>query len=161
MATVRDVVREVVAEVAPHELPLVEGLRQLDDARVVLILGRRGRRDDQLGFGFAEVAGLATAVVWIVLDQVARQSAEAVADGLATRVREWLRGRLRRSRRPHRTLATPFDPAQLTRIRAQIIERATGQGIAKQQAEVLADVVVARLAIADSTTDGGKPDGTS
>lgn len=47
VVAVRDVVRAVVAECAPHEVPLVEGLREFDDARVVAILARRGGAENR------------------------------------------------------------------------------------------------------------------
>src|SRR5437879_4790292 len=64
---VRDVVREVVAEIAPTELALVDGLAQFDDATAVRRLRPRGGRREPLGFGLGEILALVTPVVWLAL----------------------------------------------------------------------------------------------
>jgi hypothetical protein len=70
---VRDVVRDVVVEVAEEELPIVDGLAGFDDAGALRRLRGRGRRREPLGFGLGEVAALVTPVVWLVVDEIARQ----------------------------------------------------------------------------------------
>jgi hypothetical protein len=55
-------VRDVVAEVAPEELPLVAGVTGFDDATVVRRLGGRCRRSDTLGFGLVVSPAAAPAV---------------------------------------------------------------------------------------------------
>lgn len=146
MAKVRDVVREVVAEQAAHELPLVDGLRELDDERVIRILLGRGPRREPLGFGLAEAAALVTPVVWLVLDQAARRGVDAATDGLMDRGRAVLRRVLRKSPAPEPRELVELDRDELALVRTRILEGAAGQGIGSEQAEVLADSVVARLA---------------
>lgn len=158
MAKVRDVVREVVAEHAAHELPLVDGLRELDDGRVIRILAGHGPRREPLGFGFAEVAALVTPVVWLVLDQAARRGVDAAADGLLEKGRTLLRRALRREEVPQPRELPELDRDQLTLVRTSILERAAGQGIGSRQAEALADGVVARLATAGAPEPGGPPE---
>lgn len=143
---VRDLVREVVEEHAPHELPLVDALRRFDDDRVVRTLSRGRQRREPLGFGYAEVAALVTPVVWLVLDQVARRGVDAATEHLAVRGRERMRRLLRRApAAPDREL-TALGPAELALVRGHILERATERGIDRAAAEALADSVVARLA---------------
>lgn len=154
MAEVRDVVRAVVAEHAAHELPLVDGLRELDDARVVRILSGRGPRREPLGFGLAEAGALVTPVVWMVLDQAARRGVDAAADSLMERVLAVLRRFLRRQEAARPRVLAALDRDQLTLVRAHILERAAGQGIDDRQAEALADGVVARLATGDPPGTG-------
>ncbi|MFE9112109.1 hypothetical protein ACFYN9_21120 [Streptomyces collinus] len=157
---VRDVVRAVVTERAPHELPLVEGLFRFDDEEAVRVLDGRGPRREPLGFGLAEATALVTAVVWLVLDQVARRALDAAADGLVERGRSGLRRVLRRgAATPPRTLPD-LDRAQLTLVHTQILRHATERGIDTDEATSLADAVVARLATADPGADGasGHPD---
>ncbi|MEV4442700.1 hypothetical protein AB0K09_27535 [Streptomyces sp. NPDC049577] len=150
----RDVVRESVAEHAPHELPVVDGLLGFDDEHVVRVLSGQGDRREPLGFGYAEVTAVVTSVVWLVLDQVARQAAEKVADGVVGKGRAGLRRVLRRGAVvPPRVLAE-LDREQLTLVRARIVERATSQGLAGPDAEALADGVVARLAM-EGVAPGG------
>ncbi|MFI8895735.1 hypothetical protein [Streptomyces paradoxus] len=151
---VRDVVRAVVTERAPHELPLVEGLFRFDDEEAVRVLDGRGPRREPLGFGLAEATALVTAVVWLVLDQVARRALDAAADGLVERGRSGLRRVLRRSATaPPRTLPD-LDRAQLSLVRTQILRHATERGIDADEATSLADAVVAHLATAELGADG-------
>ncbi|WP_265562187.1 hypothetical protein [Streptomyces hygroscopicus] len=149
---VRDVVRAVVTECAPHELPLVEGLLRFDDDKAVRVLAGRGARREPLGFGLTEATGLVTPVVWLVLDQAARRAADAATDGLIERGRAGLRRVLRRGPGdPPRTLPA-LEPDQLAVVRTQILQRATEHGITAREAEAIADAVVARLATSDSGT---------
>jgi hypothetical protein len=143
----------VVAERAPQELPVVEGLFRLDDARAVRVLAGSGARREPLGFGLAEAGALVTAVVWLVLDQVARRAVDAAADGVVGRARAGLRRVLRGgSAEPPRSLPE-LDRAQLTRVRAQILRRAAEQGLDDRTAQTLADTVVAHLAVGDAGTE--------
>ncbi|WP_244409959.1 hypothetical protein [Streptomyces albofaciens] len=149
---VRDLVREVVAEHAAHELPLVDSLRKLDDERVIRVLTGRGRRREPLGFGYAELTALVTPVVWLVLDQAARRTVDAAMENVTARGRAGMRRLLRRTRT--RTPAAPdrvpagLEPAELALVRRQILERAAERGIDRREAEALADGVVARIAMA-------------
>jgi hypothetical protein len=76
-SAVADVVRDIVAEEAPAELPVADGLRRLSDGRAVRRLARRRRRRETLGFGLGEVVPLVTPVLWIALDEAVRRSADA------------------------------------------------------------------------------------
>ncbi|MEN2423877.1 hypothetical protein AABB02_37945 [Streptomyces rimosus] len=157
---VRDLVREVVAEHAAHELPLVDSLRRLDDDRVIRTLTGRGRRREPLGFGYAELTALVTPVVWLVLDQAARRTVDAAMESVTARGRAGMRRLFRRTRTPaapDRVLAG-LDPAELALVRRHILERAAERGIDPREAEALADGVVARIATAGgeqpAVTDG-------
>lgn len=77
----RDVVRDVVTEAAPDELPLMEGLGRSDDESAVRRLTRRNRPAEPLAFGLDEIAVLVTPVVWIALDEAVRQVMGSTADG--------------------------------------------------------------------------------
>ncbi|MFE1193760.1 hypothetical protein ACFW6E_13325 [Streptomyces olivaceoviridis] len=97
-------VRDVVAEVAPEELPLVAGVAGFDDATVVRRLGGRSRRSDTLGFGLGEVATLVTPVVWLALHQAAQQIVGTAVDSGVARARSALR---RLFRRPAEAVTVP------------------------------------------------------
>ncbi|MFE3763646.1 hypothetical protein ACFXPI_18000 [Streptomyces sp. NPDC059104] len=144
--TVRQVVREVVAETAPAELVLVDGLARFDDATAVRRLRPRGGRREPLGFGLGEIAALVTPVVWLVLDQTARKFAESAADGTVTGTRALLRRVLRRTAGP--LVVPPLTPGQLAQVREHVLESASHRGLAVECAEAVADAVVARLALA-------------
>ncbi|MFI5664397.1 hypothetical protein [Streptomyces sp. NPDC051684] len=150
---VRDVVRDVVAEVAPEEQPLVAGLARFDDATVVRRLGdRRGRREP-LGFGLGEVVALVTPVVWLAVNQTAQRVVGAALDGAAGRARAALR---RLSRRPPEVVTVPpLSREQLLMVRELVLEVAAERGLAAERAEGVADAVVARLVLAGP--EGGGP----
>ncbi|WP_432932771.1 hypothetical protein ACQPZZ_15860 [Microbispora sp. CA-135349] len=86
-----DVVRDVVAEIAPEELVLVDGLAGLDPDAVIRRLGRRGGRREPLGFGLGEVAALVTPVVWLVVEEGARRIGSAAGEGAAKGTKAVLR----------------------------------------------------------------------
>ncbi|MFC8234819.1 hypothetical protein [Streptomyces sp. NPDC057284] len=150
---VRDLVRSVVAGLAPDELPLVDGLRHFDDATVVRHLSGRGRRREPLGFGIGEVAMLVTPVVWLVLDGVAQRMAAASMDRTAQRATLALRRIFRRSAAPIEV--PPLTREQLVEIRALVIVAAEQRGLSRSRAEEIADALVAQLALSDGL---GSPD---
>lgn len=161
MVKVRDAVREVVAERAAHELPLVDSLRRFDDDHVIRTLTRQRRRREPLGFGYAEVAALVTPVVWLVLDQAARRGVDMATDRLMTRGRTGLRRLLRRAPAAPDRVLIELEPDELALVRTHILERATERGIDRQEAEALADSVVARLATAAHHEEPDTPDTVS
>lgn len=145
---VRDVVRDVVAEVAPEESSVIAGLAQFDDAAVVRLLGRKGSRREQLGFGPGEIAVVVTPVVWLVVDQAARQIGSAAADGATVGARSLLRRVLRR--RSAEVTVPSLTPDQLVEVHRQVLDAATGRGFERERAEVLADAVMARLMLSSA-----------
>lgn len=149
---VRDVVRDVVAEVAPEEQPLVAGLLRFDDATVVRRLSGRGRRHEPLGFGLGEVAALVTPVVWLAVNQTAQRVVGAALDGAAGRARGALR---RLSRRPPETVTVPpLSREQLAMVRQLVLEVAAELHLDEERARAVADAVVARLALAGPESGG-------
>ncbi|MFE5325468.1 hypothetical protein ACFRCG_03480 [Embleya sp. NPDC056575] len=155
VARVRDLVREVIAERAPQELPLVDSLRTLDDDQVIRTLTRRRQGREPLGFGFAELAVVLTPVVWVVLDQVARRTVDAATDGAIARGRTRVRKLLGRDPVPPPREFPELTPSELDLLRRHILERAAERGIGRREAEALADSVVARIA---TESDHDRPD---
>jgi hypothetical protein len=154
---VRDLVREVVAEHAAHELPLVDSLRALDDDRVVRALAGGGRKREPLGFGYAEMSALVTPVVWLVLDQAARRTVDRATEGLLTRGRAGVRKLLRRAPATANRTLVALEPGELALVRTHIVARATELGADRRQAEALADSVVARIATS-AAADEDRPE---
>lgn len=148
-----DVVRDVVAEVAPDELPLVEGLDRLDADRAVQRLARRSRPREPLGFGFGEIAELVTPVVWIAVDETVRRAVDGTTVGMPARVRRVLRRVLRRTA-PARTVP-PLTREQLTEVRQAVLDLGVRNGLRSERAAALADRVVARLALGERGGGGG------
>ncbi|WP_433412936.1 hypothetical protein ACQP1V_27210 [Microtetraspora malaysiensis] len=144
LAAVRDVVRDVVAELAPEELPLVDGLAAYDDSVVVRKLRRSGPRREPLGFSWGEVVGLMTPVVWLVLDQVAERLADAAVERAARKARG-LRRWLRRGRRAAAATIPPLTEDQLAALRQDILDQLQRE-LEERTAEQIADAIVRRLA---------------
>jgi hypothetical protein len=151
-ATVREIVRDVVAEVAPDEMSLLDGLDSLSDDRVAAVLNRRKGGEDPLGFGVTEVTALLTPVAWLVVNEVAGYGTRSVVEGLARRVKSALR-RLFRRPLPPRTVA-PLSQDQYENVHRRILEQAAAAGIDESTARTLADAVISRLARTELTAPG-------
>ncbi|MGI8306004.1 hypothetical protein [Saccharopolyspora hattusasensis] len=151
-ARVRDVVHDVVAEVASDELPLVAGLARSDDATVVRRLSRWGQRREPLGFGLAEIAAMVTPVVWLAVDEVAQRLAGAAVDGAAKGAKGLLGKIFRRKKTP--AVVPPLAPEQLAEVRQRVLELAAQRGLEPEHAITIADAVVARLALPRGPAQG-------
>ncbi|MEU6578661.1 hypothetical protein [Streptomyces sp. NPDC046805] len=157
----RDVVRDVVGEVAPDELILVEGLFVVDDETALRRLSSRGQRREPLGFGLGEIAALVTPVVWMALDEAAHQIVSATVGAAGRRSGTWLRRIMRRPVAAPRILP-PLAPEQLEAIRVRVVELAGESGMESPQAQALGERVVARLVLpgqpgAEATTPASRP----
>lgn len=144
-----DVVRDVVQQMAPEELPALRVLEQLPRHRVHRALTRGKRRDDPLGFGMGELAAVVTPVVWAAIQQVVDQMATSAAGGAASRVRTLMRRVLRRRGRAAQPLPR-FGPAELDAVHSSVEELAAKAGMKSERAELLAYRVVERLKEAGS-----------
>lgn len=144
---VRDVVRGVLAETAPEELPLFEALNnRFDDDRVVRLLSRRTRPREPLGFGLNELVPLAMPVVWLALNEVARRAVGAATESVTSRLRATLRRIFRRKRAAPRTVPV-LTREQIATVRQRVLEKADEAGISRERAVALAEGVVARLVL--------------
>jgi hypothetical protein len=148
--SVADVVRDIVAEEAPEELPAADGLRRLGDDGAVRRLARRRRRREPLGFGLSEVVPLVTPVLWIALDEAVRRSADDVADGLLAWARRLLRRVFRRPAPPRPV--GPFTQGQLQFLRKRARELALEYGHDRKDAEALAERLVAKIVLRQDGT---------
>lgn len=149
--TVRDVVHDVVADVAPEELPVLAGLSRLDDDEALRRLTRRRRPREPLGFGLDAVAVLATAITWVAVQESVKRMVQPAADGLARGIGTRLRRLFRRRSAP--TVVPALTPEQLAEIRRRVLELAEQNDFDPDRANVLADRVVARLALGIPDTD--------
>ena len=146
--------RDVVAEVAPEELPVVDGLAGFDDATVVRRLRRGGNRREPLGFGLGEIAVMVAPVVWIVVDQIAQKVAGTAVDGAAKGMKALLRKVFRKG--SARVVIPPLTAEQLAEVRQKVFEAALQRGMSEERAQAVADAVVTRLALGPA--DEEEPD---
>jgi hypothetical protein len=142
---VRQVVRDVIAEVAVNELLIVDGLGLHDDGAVVRRMRRNGGRDEQLGFGVDEIAALTTPVVWLALDEMARRVGESAADGGMNAVKALSRKLFHT--RPKRVTLPSLTGEQYGLLRILIEETASERGVEADRAKIIADAVLARMAV--------------
>ncbi|MFI1498590.1 hypothetical protein [Streptomyces platensis] len=147
--SVRQVIRDVVAETAPEELPLLAGLEPLDDTAVDRVLGRRARTREPLGFGLDTAVALVTPVLWTVLSDVARQELQTAAGGLLARLKRWLRRRRRPPQDQAGLTLSPLDHVQAEHVRELVLARCTAAGIDDARAAAIADGVTVRLLLGE------------
>ncbi|MFF0398881.1 hypothetical protein ACFYSJ_24430 [Streptomyces sp. NPDC005248] len=135
---------------APDELPLVEGLVELDDATAVRRLRGHGQRREPLGFGLNEVL-LVTPVVWLAVDEAVQRIEPADALSGAS----WASSALRKLfRRPAETVTVPpLTREQLAEVRKSVLVAAQ-RSLGEERALTIADAVVTRLVLPgpDSST---------
>lgn len=147
--TISDVVRDVIAEAAPEELAVAEGLRRLDPDTVRRRLRRRRGPREPVGFGLGVVVPLMTSVSWIALDEVVRHGVDEASGSLLHRLGAAARGFLRRLlRRPaSQVIVPPLRPDQLAAVTRKIQELAPAYGLSAEQGRALGERVVARLVL--------------
>lgn len=147
MARLLDVVRDVLAKCQPEELPLLAGFDRLSDAEIGRRLTSRAGSDDPLAFGIGETVLLFAPVIWGAVKEVLIAIAGEGGKGLAARLkRRFGRGRVAQAELP------PFTPAHLAEVHAEVIAMAKKARLKPVDAEVLADRVVARLALENGTS---------
>jgi hypothetical protein len=148
-ASVRTAVRDVVAEAAPDELVVLDGLTGLDDDQVTRTFQRRSAPREPLGFGGMEVSVLVTPVVWLVVSEAVRHATSRAVDGAVEgalpRVRAAVRRLLRKPPAPSPPVP-PLSADQLAQVHRQVLDRAGQAGVEHSEAAALADAVVSRLA---------------
>jgi hypothetical protein len=152
---VRDVVRDVVAKVAPEELAVVTGLAEFDDATVIRRLRRGARRREPLGFGWGDIVTMVAPVVWLVLNEAAQKAAGAAVDSATKGAKALVRKIFRRKSAD--VVVPPLTGKQLDQLRARLLEVAAQQGIAAERAEDIVEEVLKRLAAGDPPEDPPEP----
>lgn len=151
-----DLARPAVARVEPDELPLLEAT--VAAARRPWVRWRASRSEDMLGFGWDEsipaVSMAALGAAQAVLAYLGAQAGEALREEASTAIRDRLRGllrrrALRRAARRASVLDTPLAPEQLRQVRQIAVDKATALGLDRPRAELVADAIVGRLAVAE------------
>jgi hypothetical protein len=150
---------EVVAVVAPAEVPMVEltATSYLMDPRGSERRIRQGK--EILGFGADEVLAVtpfalpvAAVVVQSLLGEFTKAFTEPLAKGASSRARSRLKRLLRRpnQRVMPEDLEEPLTAEQTERVRLVAYKKAIELGLSGERSDLLADAVVGRLAAPDS-----------
>ncbi|MER5480830.1 hypothetical protein ABT026_28215 [Streptomyces sp. NPDC002734] len=155
-ALVRDLVREVVADCAPEETVVVEGLLRYSDAQVVARLRRRRHGRDQLGFGIEDVVPLVAPVLWLTLEVARQRLAEAAVIRAERGLASLWRRVLRRGTEPE--AIPPLTAEQRTMVERMVLDAAAEAELPADRARRIADRVAAALPAAES--EGPRGDAT-
>jgi hypothetical protein len=140
---IRDVVRSVISSQASEEIRYFTGLARTGDSWVLWRLRHRRGRDEPLGFGLGEMTTLVTPVIWITLNEAARDFGTAAGDGMFAGVRALLRRLLRRKPKP--ATIPPLTEEQRKRIRDAVHRELDRRDIGKQRAIDIANAVFHEL----------------
>lgn len=149
---VRDIVRAVAASQASHELPYFTRLARSGDSWVLWRLRHPRGSSGPLGFGLGEMATLATPVVWITVNEAAREFGSAAGDGMFDGVRALL-GRLLR-RKPKAATIPPLTEEQREKVRDTVREALKKKKMSEQRADDIANAVYHELSVKPAA--GGK-----
>jgi hypothetical protein len=144
--TLWEVVRDVVADVAPGELDYVEGLRLIDDRTVTRAMRRRRGRNEPLGFGSTDLVVLATPIVWIVVEHLVTRG----TDTLIERVGKGIRSRFGKRQADRRVPRQ--EPRRTARLRRKVEVEARRRGLSEAEAAAIADALMRRLGLEDDRT---------
>ncbi|MHC5260095.1 hypothetical protein ACYSUO_19640 [Streptomyces sp. UC4497] len=152
-ARVRDVVRDVVAEVAPDEVLLLDRLAPLDEGRVTRLF-EQGIRAHQgpLECDHVDVTAPVTPVVWLALDEAARRTTCRAAARRSRRRTPLLHHLFRRRPQPPPEIR-PLTTPQLDAVRCLVRDHARSAHLGEDAATALADAVTSRLSLV--LTDAG------
>lgn len=143
---IRDIVRSVIASQASRELPYFTRLARTGDSWVLWRLRHRRGRDEPLGFGLGEMATLITPVVWVTLNEAAREFGSAAGDGIFAGARGLFRRLVRR--KPRLAAVPPLTEEQRERIRDAVRQELLDRKFGKQRAADIANAVFHELSVA-------------
>src|SRR3569623_1972065 len=121
-----EVARDIIAEIAPHELPLFPAVSSAYLANPAAALKRPRGAEAALGFGTEFVPAILTTIVLYVLSEVLKTLAEAarkaVADSLAKEATAARSAMFKRFHEPGQPAIAPIlGEAQLATVRERIV----------------------------------------
>lgn len=148
---VAEVARDVLAEIAPQEMPIFPAASRAYFADPAAVLEQSRSKDNVLGFGTEALAVLFTPAVLLVLSEtleyLTRVATKATADGLTKEIPEAIKAMFKRFH------SSPADtPSGLTRehialIHGNILATAKKLRLPAEKAQSLANAVTAQLVL--------------
>jgi hypothetical protein len=146
-----DFAQEVLAEVAPQEVPIFPAVSRAYFADPARALKRRRAGDAALGFGADSLSVLLTPVVLCILSEVfeilTETAKKAVEEGLAKEIPEALKAMFKRIGRPGPTIPSALGKAQLELIRESVLLEARKLALPDDKIEAIVNAVTAHLII--------------
>jgi hypothetical protein len=151
--------KDVVAEVAPDELPLFRMNSTAYFKNPKKALESTEAKDDTLGFGIEAVVPLLTPIVIAVVSQVIAHLEQSLSSHVASGAEGLASGGLRSvfkrggkgTSAPAQLSPTQLSPAQLAEVRDIAFRKARQLKLPETQAAMLADSVVGGLVVAPAT----------
>ncbi|GAA1214985.1 hypothetical protein [Pseudonocardia alaniniphila] len=150
------VVRAVVTQAAPEELPMVDGLSGATDEVIVARLSQGPARDERLGFGLEDVAVLVSPVLYIALDQAVRKIVDDSIDGARRRAPRWARWFARRGKAAP-TVPPALSAHHIAEIRDQVTALAKERGVPADKIERVREALVEVLSNDAGNGSAGPP----
>lgn len=155
---IADLARELVAEIAPQELPLFRATSEAFLARLEKPTPDKSRTDAMLGFGVGPELAFVTPAVLVVAHEVIAFLASEVKKSLEKEASDVVSGLVKKMFKRAHSVDTKRDidvpplltSKQATQIRELVFEKACQLNISEAQGRLLADAVVGTLVVASS-----------
>jgi len=149
---IADVARDVVAQVAPQELPLFRATSVAYFKNPEKALKKQRGKDEKLGFGAGEVVTLLTPIVLTVMTEVVTFAMatvkESLVQGSADLLNEHAKKMFKKFRAEGKNEAdtpAPFTLQQIARVHKLVYEKFLHLKLSEALANRLADAIVATL----------------
>lgn len=149
---VRDLVKQVAADLAPEEVRALAALDDLSDSEALRQLTARSERDERLGFGVGAALALTATVAWIGVDEAVRQIVKA-ATRSAGRSWHWWWPFSRREKPGEVTVIPPLTTEQLRLVHECVRKAAETSKLPTDRGSRIADSVVTRLVLGPQAPD--------
>jgi hypothetical protein len=149
---IADVARDVVAQVAPQELPFFRATSVAYFKNPEKALKQQTRKDEMLGFGGGEVVTLLTPIVLTVMTEVVTFAMAIVKESLVQSCADLLNEQAKKMFKKFRAegkneagTPAPFTLQQIAWVHKQVYEKFLHLKLSEALANSLADAVVATL----------------
>jgi hypothetical protein len=137
--------RQVVAQIAPQELPLFPAISEAYFKDPQKLLGREKGKDDILGFGIDVPIVLLSPAVLLVVQFVVQEVFKSFTGEIMKRIVEGLSGP--KTKGDQEQIASPLTPEQLAQVHEVAFQKACELQLPEQQAHLLAESIIGNLSI--------------
>lgn len=150
---VTNIAYDLIAQIAPQELPLFSVTSEAYFKNPGKLLKGQKGKDEKLGFGIEIAAVMASPIVLAIVDEVVKVlvgeviPGEIKESGIVNKVFKKILPVKEKDRKVALPLA--LTPEQLQQVRDQTITTALKCNLSRAQADLLADSLVGRLALAN------------
>lgn len=146
---VAGIARDLIAQTAPQELPLFQATSEAYFENPSKMLKGQTGKEEMLGFGLETVSAvLLSPIVLTIVDEVVKVITDKIAD--AGIIRKLLK-KLGLVKEKEKKVALPLSLTheQMQKVHELTVEKALQFKLSKSQAQLLADSLIGRLALAD------------